>query len=573
MLMVASPTFALTVTSIKNAELRSCLTDSRFVKLSGDVIKAPGQSGYYALPDEEPLHPDGIYSMELMQCAEQTPKGTGMSCAGFSGVTLVKANHGLSKLECARIAMSYAHDHFGWLFKPGLTTMSSVTVRRPDLSTGVWTFTWFHPGPQHDEDLHVAEVSADIRALDGKVVGFQAYRSLVYPPHRVTGDMARAMALKLVAKCYPTYSPIVTSVNLTERLTAAPYWAVKLQGHDAESRIEMTRTVTLDIQTGSSVGNDDSVDWRPTISNELRVVDMPTMDRMPIWTNDGLVFLSNRRLTDLPQWVPQATQAMTIDGAGRITYLTDALNSANPEKIDGQPAHSALNLQIAGRVYSVDLRSGKVLKTPTHNGNPDQQIEGSNFLVGSSKWAYFIGRRRANQTPGQTLYRVPVGAANTGPDDRQPEIVIALLPASVTRISQFGTTDRLLVQAKSGLFLIDGASKKLDDLILPPFQDTDLHGASITDITDGYVGPTQSTILFAGRTIDVHSDVRWRIYRCALDGSGLTALTPADDVPVNCHRFAQGPADAYDLTLTLLATAVSKSPDLAPDAPLTLPVQ
>ncbi|MGI8766348.1 MAG: TolB family protein [Gemmatimonadaceae bacterium] len=182
------------------------------------------------------------------------------------------------------------------------------------------------------------------------------------------------------------------------------------------------------------------------------------------------------------------------------------------------------------------------------------------------KWLYFL--KSTPSKDGATLSLQRIAAALVETTERLPiapeeqQTVIEKLPFLIERLSISPDGGRLIAQAPnkyvqeknqdkppqklSQIFIIGTGSKEVRELKLPPLKDVEV-GATIQDIEDAWAGPGNDEVTFSGKTVDAAKKERRRIYSCRFDGSGLQALTPAENKPVPAYQFPQGPKTAYEL--------------------------
>lgn len=328
---------------------------------------------------------------------------------------------------------------------------------------------------------------------------------------------------------------------------------------------------------------------------EQRSSDASTSDTFPIWSSQGLSFLSQRQMEG-PDWANFGSQLVT-NFSKLLNYLTYDL-AASPSFVSAGFTSSWITMQRQEWAFAFDTIGGsyRVLGTPERpamtptvspdgswaivaatgrTGNagfdlfadqiaargPELQLRARLVLPGSDehhpiyspdgKWLYFVSTKQEQGKVVHALRRIPATVAQaeklTQLKPEQIETVVASLPADVQRMSVFPDGKQLVLQTAVGIFTVAVEQKKVTPIKLPPLKDTEVGGALIQEIGDAWAGPSKNEVTFSGKTIDADKKERRRIYSCRFDGSNLKALTPAENKPVPAYKFPQGEKTTYEL--------------------------
>jgi hypothetical protein len=161
-----------------------------------------------------------------------------------------------------------------------------------------------------------------------------------------------------------------------------------------------------------------------------------------------------------------------------------------------------------------------------------------------NKWLYFVTDTVLKDMVIQSLRRIPAELAHIKDVvTLKPEQIQTIIPnveAEVLRLSIFPNGKKLLLQTEKGMMLLSVADKKATPVKPKVLLDTELN-AIVTQMRDGWAGPGDDEVTFSGKTTDKDGKVRWRIYSCRFDGSGLKARTPKDNEPVEAYKFPDAP--------------------------------
>ncbi len=103
------------------------------------------------------------------------------------------------------------------------------------------------------------------------------------------------------------------------------------------------------------------------------------------------------------------------------------------------------------------------------------------------------------------------------------------------------------MQGRKGMYVLSLEEKKSTPLQWGTLLDAELDGAKIERIQDGWAGPGDERVTFAGYTKAKDGIGRQRIYSCKFDGSDVKAHTPSTNEPVPPYKFPGSEKTAIDV--------------------------
>ncbi|HEY0076470.1 MAG TPA: hypothetical protein VGB77_20400, partial [Abditibacteriaceae bacterium] len=160
-----------------------------------------------------------------------------------------------------------------------------------------------------------------------------------------------------------------------------------------------------------------------------------------------------------------------------------------------------------------------------------------------NRWLYFVTTTEQNNKVAHALRRIPAELSHTRSlkklEPKQIQTILTL-PGDVQRLSIYPNGQKLLLQSDKGMFALSVADKKATTIAPKNLKDNEVN-APITLTRDGWAGPSDNEVTFSGKTTDKVGKVRWRIYSCRFDGSGLKAWTPKENQPVEAYKFPKAP--------------------------------
>lgn len=498
----------------------------------------------------------------------------------------------IAKGKIQQLAFSFSRVHFAPFWRvPGEVKLSDE--ESPIGNAGVRTFRW----KKQYKGLDIANLSIDVRIWDGKIV--KAFYS-------TTPDIASSLAKvrttpseakkKFLQHAQSSNGDRFTkfrvdSLNLL--LFGEPSRLSYLARLNAENRqgVPVTAVDVLDAVTGDYL----IPNLAFSVSPQEHVSILNVEDGLPIWTKQGLSFISNRKLAGMPSWAVFGPQLFLQNATGQMSYLTSDM-AVSPSFASGLSNSSWLAFERAGWTYGLDLNTGdyRVLGQPerrgmtpaidssglwsiiagTAHGGGNVDLMADNLKRGEKlqlrgrlmlregdehdpafspdgKWLYFISTKEGKEGLTHALRRLPIELAHALElkelQEDQAQTLVASLPDEVRRLSVFPNGERLLLQTRKGMLLVNVADGKVSSLSFNNLKDSELGGLPIEDVTDGWAGPTDDEVTFSGYTKGPNKKEPRRIYSCRFDGSALKAWTSAADVPVSAHKFSVDKKNALNL--------------------------
>ena len=565
------------------------LNDHAFVQLNANSINWGANDGDSYVPSELPDHPQGVFRMTNITLwkpkGNEGDKSFSIGCSGNSQIHLINPrSEKYNEQSCREVATGFLKRQFP-ISQPLLDNGELITTppkgRLPQ-DQGLFEFYW---KIINIEELWDLEVRVSIREVDAKVTEFTV-RKRRLPPFIIPIEQVKKSALQFVTQLN-RFSDITLSFGLLDAYTKSPrvVWPVIVRALDAKTRLRAKGFVYVDAKT-SQIVDGEQVTWR-FMEEELQ--NNPSLDSWsPTWTNQGLIYVSIKYLTTLPDWAPIQPQALLRDNTGQIYYLTLDLQS-------GSIFTSSLNtgswlvVQRQRWAYALDFETGthRILGMPERGGAtptidpkgkwavvsgtgrdlnsdldllPDdltargEQLGIRGRLVSKgddhhplfspdTRWLYFVTTTEQNNKVAHALRRIPAELSHTRSlkklEPKQIQTILTL-PGDVQRLSIYPNGQKLLLQSDKGMFALSVADKKATTIAPKNLKDNEVN-APITLTRDGWAGPSDNEVTFSGKTTDKVGKVRWRIYSCRFDGSGLKAWTPKENQPVEAYKFPKAP--------------------------------
>lgn len=500
----------------------------------------------------------------------------------------------LAESKTRQLALSFARNHLApfWRVPGQVVELSNQenTVER----TGVRSFRW----KKQYKGLDTASLSIEMRVWDGKVV-----KAFYSSTPEVVSSLAKAKVTPEEAtKKFLQHAQSsggdkftnfrVDSLNLL--FFGKPSRLSYLARLKAESRREGTPVFAVDV-LDATTGKYFSPILAFGARHQKYDSNFHVDDRLPVWTKQGLMFVSDRKLAGMPSWAAFGPQLFLQNSTGKLAYLTSDMK-VSPQFAAGLSNSSWITVERASWNYALDLSTGsyRVLAHPERPaGQPAVDNAGQWSIVSSTahsgtnldlmpdnlqrseqlglrgrlvlplgeehhpifspddRWIYFITSRQGKEKWTHSLRRIAAEVALTTElkqlEQNQVQTLVAALPAEVQRLSVFPDGKRLLLQTDQGMSVVVVSDGGLSAVLLKNLKDAELGGAAIQEMRDGWAGPTDDRVTFSGRTIDKSGKGRWRIYSCRMDGSGLKAHTSQDNNPVASYKFPAGERAALDL--------------------------
>lgn len=550
------------------------------------------------LPNEALEHADGLYGMENAQLYVDGFNPIDFSFRAEHRLRLVNPEtQFLSQKQSQEVALRFLRRTFPWFFESG--DLPEVVVKT-DQHNAIFDFAWRR---YDDQGVPSGSVNAQIRAIDGKVVTFWgsrmpvASKRIAVRVHKISWLQARERALRFIQNSKRWDKVRITRVGIYSvngELFSDKgefYYAVQAEAHEKVTGLVYNAQVQIDATSGEV----DPFGFTMEVVNpETQGVD----DRQPIWTKQGLLFISRRSLVGYPAWFDTKLQIF-LRTKEKLTYLTCDLSQAGGGISLAQlpPTSSWSAFGRFAWTYALDPTTGsyRVLGTPERfgatptlspdgkwaivsaeapTGSTDGDLFADNLQRASQlalrgrlvlpngddylplyspdgKWLYFITSKRSNGTEVSSLRRIPASLAHTKQllrlKPEQVETLVAAMPGGVGSPSIFPNGQKLLLTTRDGLTVVDIATRKATLLKLPILKDIEVGGATISNLQDGWAGPGNDEVTFSGQTTDATKKVRRRIYSCRFNGTNLRAWTPKENTPVPGYVFPQTKKTAYDL--------------------------
>ncbi|MBV9470275.1 MAG: PepSY domain-containing protein [Abitibacteriaceae bacterium] len=552
------------------------MLDPFFVTLDFNrPILGPDADPFISLPDEKVEHPEGIFwGQDVKAFVEDKPYLT-VACGSSSKIRVLSDHLKLyTQTECQQRGLSYLKGHFSGFFQNAKAL--ALTIKEPDRG-GVWGFKWSQLG---QDGLPDVTASVSVRAIDGKVTSFGLHKLSERAVHPVTPAQARQKAVEFASQNVNVTN--VKVVNILEMNNNLPSYLIDLEAKDRESGAPLKGDVYINAITGNVIKGTTI----PNIAWELSEQDwrdpkVVVEDTSPVWTKQGLLFNSYRTLAGMPMWAVFPAQLCLRNDRGQLFHLTSDMESGF-QSFTGT-AYSPW--AVIGRnfwIYSVNLTTGdyKILQNPLQSiqeeSRSDEGITSPFEIVSpDGHWLYFevkkLGQHASLNRIRRDLIKPGKALKANGQRDalgslphfkiKNSQIILAELPDNIHRLSLFPDGEHLLMHSDKGMYIINIADHRFTPLSLPGLKDAELAGVPLQEIKDAWVGPSNDEVTFSGKTTDNGGKVRWRIYSCHLDGSGLQALTPTDNAPVEAYQFASGKT-ATDLAKDWALSEIRYTDDL-----------
>ncbi len=570
-------------------KFRPLVEDEAFATLNLDSVKWQ-HPDRVLLPNEDLEHTQGVFrAYEVNLPTAYWGDWPSVACFSNSLVRVVDTRQGQhSEQNLRSIASEYLAKHFPkeWAILQKGEPFTTNPIQQLPYKSGIYEFGWRFISELED---WYCEGRVQVRAIDGKAVGFRVFKGH-WPEHKIT----RTEAEKSVRQCLARYQLKILKVQVgtLDRAVKAPktVWRVGVTAKDEKNNsiLQVKGGLFADAQTGE-VMNCETLDWQP-INDEMLV--KPTFEPVivaPSWSKQGLTYVSVSSLAGLPDWAATRPQTFLRDTKGQIHYLTSdlesgsfatsALNTGSWFAIQRQRWTYALNLETgAYRILGMPERAGE---TPTidpdgkwaivsgtgRDRNTDMDLLPDDLstrgeLLGNrgrlvskgddhhplfspdNKWLYFVTSSEANGKVTQALRRIPAELAHTKEvvtlKPTQIETIIPNFAGQVLRLSLFPNGQKLLLQTEKEMLVLSITDKKATPLAPKNLKDAEVN-APITQTRDGWAGPSDNEVTFSGKTTDKDGKIRWRIYSCRFDGSGLKAWTPKENQPVEAYKFPDAP--------------------------------
>jgi hypothetical protein len=537
-----------------------------------DIVWKADEYEGVALPSEKPVQTDGVYWVDNTRAGihQTSPLRAGFYSDPHSRVFGPQLKV-LSQAESLEVAQRFLSKTFSWFF----TESSKPTLTQSPISfNGNYKFEWQNYG---ENELPTTRVTANIRAIDGKIFGFGASEFKVAWPHKITPSQAKKLVLDAVLLKKEVKNPTVKAW--------APgggggrrYYIVRLEAYKTKTNVKVGSVAEVDASDASIVwsshGWEDSRD--SNFNPEKRLPD----DRLPVWTKQGLVFVSNRGLASQPSWAAPADQLFISKGPQQIYAVTSDLKVV-PRELYGLPNSSWIATEREGWTYGLDLNNGsyrelanpqRTLISPAINAAgewaigggsgraaangvdlfvddlkraPQLSLRGRVSLTGEQyqsifspdgKWVYFVTSRNEKEKVRHSLHRLAFSViAKTEPirnAQAKVQIVQSILPSEVLRLSIFPDGKKLLLQTTEGIQIVSTVDGKSILAKTNALKDKELKNTNIQRIQDGWAGPGNDHITFSGNVRTADRKSYRRIYSCKFDGTDLKALTPIT-MPLN----------------------------------------
>ncbi|RYG68496.1 hypothetical protein EON80_11560, partial [bacterium] len=557
--------------------------------------------GGVPLPDEQPLHAEGVFYQGQVKAnlfGLIDPPSFGLS--GKSNLRLIYGNKVQSdESQALKSAVSFAKPLFPGFFAEEITPhVSSVN------EDGIVEVLWRTYRPDGLPDL---KLSIFVRLMDLKVVTFATSKLVGEWEHKISPSEAQKTAI-----AYASTSK-VQDVKIVEWNVSGGgghrYYVIGLEGHNENGGERVSTSVSVDAATGTL---DSSIDgWMPVHPQKSKFA---FEDTLPVWTKSGLLFTSSRPIGGMPKWSNLGPQALLRTPQSQIFHVTQDFEDS-PRYISGLQNSSWVAIDRGTWTYALDLETGgyKMLGHLRREGSdPAVAPDGANSVIiwdrGSENdrtqdlfadnlknrnawpnvrsrlvashdqgkpvfspdgnWLYFASvsvdknsgqvTTSIDRLPRESVNRgKPMIIARAGDVPTNPQKlsegkigIIADLPGHgpIERLSVFPSGKQLLAQANNEIFLIKigNPTGKVTPLKLPKLVDAQV-GSPLSDIRDAWAGPGEDEITFSAATKDAKGLLRKRIYSCAFDGSSLKAWTPQEASAVPTFKFPQGNLDAEQL--------------------------
>lgn len=539
------------------------------------------------LPSEKIEHREGVFRIVNVNSVVYNTEPLMMGVYSDFQLRVLGSETVFDRKHCEGKALSFLAIAFPWYFKEGALPIPTVVLS----GNGIYNFKWRRYGK---DEMPTSTIYAGVRSIDGRVVSFTASQFSGPWERKVSPAQAKEIAIRVAQKGTTMHNVKVGDWNPSGGI--GNFYEITLQAQKKNTNQTYTTSVTVDAANGKPYSN---AGWRPTsLSMHINV---PVKDRLPVWANQNLSFVSSREIQNTPEWAQVPPQLYFQDQAGKLFYVTSDLLQSESQSLSFLSARKGSNWATFGRngwSYALNSKTGDyrvlgeperpassptlsndaqwaILSAKGHMGNrdadlfadslerkPELALRARLILPGSNeynplfspddKWLYFLRIRFIKDDAIQTLCRLPAAEVKVRDAKKLDETkieTIATIAKDIERMSIFPDGKRLLLQMLDGILIVDVAQKKVTPVKFPKLTDVEV-GARITGIIDGWAGPTDDRITFSGQTTGKDGKVRRRIYSCRTDGTSLKAHTPKENTPVPMYKFPDGDKTAYDLAKT-----------------------
>jgi hypothetical protein len=513
-----------------------------------------------------------------------------LSSLDYSYQVRVPPQATISREKLATIATTFAQRHFAEFWQ----AVGEANLQENTLASDKTEFTWtrLHQG------LTVASLSLIVRIWDGKIVGINYYFPSDMSPLKATKINPEYARNKIIERAENTNKGKIKNVrvsNLTLRQFGKPAklsYVARLTATKVQDGSLLRAVDVLDANDGSF--------FAPYIAfssaHRNDGVKFTTNDYSPVWLNGLLFFVSQNTLKGMPNWAKFPPQINLLNSRGNHKYLTCDL-SRYPNTLNSSASGAWITVVRNDWTYAFNLETGihRILGMPKRPGEtPTIDSDGKWAVVSGTgrdrnsdldllpddltargerlgirgrlvskgddhhplfspdnKWLYFVTTtaQKDKTTPQgekivSALRRIPAELSHTRGLKtlklEQIQTIIPNIPSDVSRLSIYSNGQKLLLQTEKGMFNLSVAEKKATPIVPKNLKDVEVN-APITQTRDGWAGPSDNEVTFSGKTTDKAGKVRWRIYSCRFDGTGLKAWTPKENQSVEAYKFPKAP--------------------------------
>lgn len=561
------------------------------------------------LPEEDFLHPNGLYGM-LEGSLDFAPKPYHISSFDEPRYAIIDDQATFpTKEEGITAARQFMNRQFPWFFAGGQISDEVTLVSGEDTETyrgGLWQIEFRN---LNAEGLSTANANVQVRTADNKIVGFFCEK-VEWPPHKFPFNAAKSKALDLgkSTASFPMSDLKVDSWHIVHSDKGPKfYYCFKLVCRNTKTGKRTTGELSMHGDTGELV-------WQPLGTKGPAIFWAEQEDRGPFpsskygpgpndsqafWTPLGLGHFSRAQIPGLPAGVRNGSLLALTAKNDLRRYLTCGLNkNLELNLATGKSWSPWVGIQQNnGWTYSLNLRTGdrRVIYPPDRNqfnldlssdgewsvssllleddSSADRDLfvkqlpsapmesYGTRLLVPGpqtrplfspdGEWLYFLSE---SEKLGRVICRIRTsllhGPRTIVPTKGQVETVSPKLPAKLERISISSDSKKILLQLESTICLLDVATRSMTR-VRPEIQAGDTGPLSYRIVDEACLGPTNDELTFTVTEIK-KGQMESRIFCSKLDGSGVHAVTPADRGTATRFVFPESGKDAYHVTRDLV---------------------
>ena len=165
------------------------------------------------------------------------------------------------------------------------------------------------------EGLPSESVRVVLRRIDGKVLSFASSKFVGEWPHKINPAQAKQAALAS-AQNEKAWSDVKIARWSLSGANGKALYAIELKAFNKATSRTGTAMVYVDALTGKS----SRPAWEYVEDN--RVPSVLCNDRLPVWTEQGLIFSSQREIQGTPEWARLPEQLLIRQETGQLFHLT-----------------------------------------------------------------------------------------------------------------------------------------------------------------------------------------------------------------------------------------------------------